>query len=385
MNSQPHPATAAGDDRTPLMNLLIRIALIVALGWACYQVLSPFLILIVWSIILGVTLYPIHQRIAKVVGGKQWAASLILAVSGFLLIITPTALLMNSFADSVRGLVTSAQENTLKIPEPSTRVKDIPGVGEQLYTAWATASADLPAFIQSAQPKIGQLASFALRTVAAVGTTILLFLASFIVACILMAYGKSGWRTTQALFRRVAGETKGEVLANLSVATIRTVALGVIGIAAIQAILVGLSLMAAGVPAAGVLSIIVLVLAIAQIPAVLITIPAIIYIWANGEHSTGSAVFYTIVLLVAGLADNFLKPIFLGRGVDAPMPVILIGALGGMASGGIIGMFVGAVALTLGYEIFMAWVWGDTEPAEPEAEPVQQPSPAVAFSPGVGS
>jgi predicted PurR-regulated permease PerM len=61
-------------------------------------------------------------------------------------------------------------------------------------------------------------------------------------------------------------------------------------------------------------------------------------------------------LLLAGMADNVLKPLMLGRGVDAPMPVILLGALGGMATGGILGMFVGATLLALGYQIFMGWV-----------------------------
>ena len=63
-----------------------------------------------------------------------------------------------------------------------------------------------------------------------------------------------------------------------------------------------------------------------------------------------------MLLLVAGMADNVLKPLMLGRGVDAPMPVILLGALGGMAAAGILGMFVGATLLALGYQIFMGWV-----------------------------
>jgi predicted PurR-regulated permease PerM len=65
---------------------------------------------------------------------------------------------------------------------------------------------------------------------------------------------------------------------------------------------------------------------------------------------------WTIYLLVGGMADNVLKPMLLGRGVDAPMPVILIGALGGMVSSGIVGLFVGAVLLAVGYQVFMDWV-----------------------------
>ena len=97
-------------------------------------------------------------------------------------------------------------------------------------------------------------------------------------------------------------------------------------------------------------------LGIAQVPALIVTLPAIIYIWSSGNYSTGMAVTHTVILLVAGMADNVLKPLMLGRGVDAPMPVILFGALGGMAAAGLVGMFVGATLLAVGYQIFMSWV-----------------------------
>ncbi len=120
----------------------------------------------------------------------------------------------------------------------------------------------------------------------------------------------------------------------LSTATIRAVAQGVIGVALIQAIAVGLTLLVAQVPLAGVLAVIVLVLGIAQIPAVLVTVPAIIYIWSSGDYGNVAAIVYSVILFLAGIADNFLKPLMLGRGVDAPMPVILLGALGGHGGGG---------------------------------------------------
>jgi predicted PurR-regulated permease PerM len=192
--------------------------------------------------------------------------------------------------------------------------------------------------------------------VASVGGSMLLFLASFIIANIVMAYGGSAASGGRAFFARVAGPAKGEALAKLALSTIRAVALGVIGVAAIQALLVGLALLAVGIPVAGVLSIVTLVLGIAQVPALIVTLPVIIYIWASGNYGTGAAVAYTIILLVTGMADNVLKPLMLGRGVAVPMPVILLGALGGMASGGILGMFVGATALALLYELFVNWV-----------------------------
>ena len=211
------------------------------------------------------------------------------------------------------------------------------------------------------QPKVGELARKALSIVANIGVGMLQFLASFVVAGILMAYGEAGTRGSRAIFERIVGHDRGEALAKLSTATIRAVAQGVIGIAFVQALLVGLALLVAHVPWAGILAAITLVLGVAQVPALVVILPAIGYIWSSGNYSHGTAIVYTIILLVSGMADNVLKPLMLGRGVDAPMPVILLGALGGMATGGILGMFVGATLLALGYQIFMSWVANNPE------------------------
>ena len=133
------------------------------------------------------------------------------------------------------------------------------------------------------------------------------------------------------------------------------------GVALIQAILIGLCLLIAGVPWAGALAAIVLVLGIAQVPAVIVTLPAIAYIWTSGDYGSVEGIVYTVLLLIAGLADNVLKPLMLGRGVDVPMPVILVGALGGMAAAGIVGMFVGATLLALAYQLFKGWVVDNRE------------------------
>ena len=359
---------------SPLWDTLIRIALIGGLFWLCFQVFSPFLKLMVWSIILAVTLYPLHQWMARRLGGRQGLTSVILSVIAVAVIVVPTWLLMNSFADSIRRSVGAVQENRVQIPPPRESVQNWPLVGKKIHQTWSKAYNDLPGLVQSMQPKLGELARQAVSMVASVGVTMLLFLASFIVATILMAWGASAASTGQHFFERVAGPSRGEALAKLSVATIRAVALGVVGIAAIQALLIGLALLFAGIPLAGVLAIVALVLGIAQVPALLITLPCIVYIWASGDYSTGAAVAHTIILLLTGMADNVLKPLMLGRGVDVPMPVILFGALGGMATGGILGMFVGATALALGYEIFMKWVGPSAESAEmlPVAEPANE-------------
>jgi predicted PurR-regulated permease PerM len=356
-----------------LLDVLIQAGLILVLVILCYQVFAPFLSLMAWAVILAVTLYPLHKRLSKRLGGRQgWSATLI-ALLGIALILAPTAVLMGSAGDSVQNLVHGVQDNTLQIPPPKDSVAEWPLVGKKIYGVWDRAHDDLPGLIKSMQPKIGNLAKMALGMVASIGVGLLMFVAAIVVAAIIMAFGESGARTTRAIFARVFDDARAEEFTILSTTTIRAVAQGVIGIAFIQALLVGLCLLVAGIPLAGVAAGVVLVLGIAQVPAVIVTLPAIAYLWTSGDYGTGQALLWTVLLFIAGMADNVLKPLMLGRGVDAPMPVILIGALGGMAAAGILGLFVGATLLALGYQIFMAWVAArrrtDAEPADAGAPP----------------
>lgn len=339
-----------------LLDVLIQAGLILAMAVLCYQIFSPFLALMVWALILAVTLHPAHQKLAHKMGKKQGLAATVLVLIGLVLIGVPTALLMFELGDSVYQFIGSVRDHTLQIPAPSPGVAEWPIVGKKVYGFWSQAHTDLPAVIQSLQPKLGELAKSALGMVASIGGALLLFLAAFIIAGVIMAFGESGARSTRAIFDRIVGTGRGEEFAKLCTATIRAVALGVLGVAFIQAIVVGLFLLIAGVPFAGVLALIVLVLGIAQVPALLVTLPVIVYIWMSGEYGTGAAVTHSVLLFVAGMLDNVLKPLLLGRGVDAPMVVILLGALGGLATHGLLGMFVGATLLALGYQIFMRWV-----------------------------
>jgi predicted PurR-regulated permease PerM len=355
-----------------LTDVFIRVGLIFALAALCYRIFSPFLSLMVWALILAVTIYPAHQKLARKMGGKQGLSATLLTLGGAVLIVLPTALLMGALGDSVHGVVDSVRNHTLQVPAPSQSVAEWPVVGKKVHGLWSKAHDDLPGFVQSMRPQIEDLAKAALGMVASIAGAVLLFLASFIIAGIIMAFGRSGTASMRTIFDRFMGLGRGEEFANLCTTTIRAVAMGVLGVAFIQAMVVGVIMMVAGIPFAGGLALIVLVLGIAQVPALLVTLPVIGYIWAAGDYSTALAITYTVLLFVAGMLDNVLKPLLLGRGVDAPMPVILLGALGGLASGGILGMFVGATLLALGYQIFMWWV-----SANPDIAPVERESQVV--------
>ena len=352
-----------------LLDVFIRAGLILALTLLCYQIFSPFIALMAWALILAVTLYPTHQALSHKLKGRhrQGLAATLLVAIGLVLIVLPTAALMYSMGSSTHDLVVSMRSNEVVVPAPPASVAEWPVVGKKIHAIWSEAHSDLSSILKSLQPQIADLAKKALGMVASIAATVLLFVASFIVAGIMMAFGEGGAARIRDIFMRITDVRRGEDFVRLSTATIRSVALGVLGVAAIQAIAVGLVLMVAGVPFAGGIALIVLVLGIAQIPVLPVTLLAIFYIWSGDGYGVAAAVTYSVLLVVAGMLDNVLKPLLLGRGVDAPMPVILIGALGGLASGGILGMFVGATVLALGYQIFMLWV--DTDPNTGEVKP----------------
>ena len=339
-----------------LMDLIIRIGLIAFVVVMSVQIFAPFSGLMLWALILAVALYPLHHGLAGRLGGRQGTSATLLVVAGLLLIGIPTVMLGSSFADHVHTVYTGLESHSLAIPPPAPSVAEWPLVGNQVFNTWSAAAQDLPDFLKQIEPQIKSISKFMLSAAASTAVGILQFLGAVIIAGIMMAYGEAGSRTMQRIAKRLAGPTKGPQICTLSTATIRSVATGVIGVAFIQALLLGVGFIMAGIPGAGVLAVVVLLIGILQLPALLISLPAIAYIWGVGDASTTINIVLTIYLLIAGAADNVLKPLLLGRGVDVPMPIVLIGALGGMVSAGIIGLFVGAVLLGVGYQLFMAWV-----------------------------
>jgi predicted PurR-regulated permease PerM len=202
-----------------------------------------------------------------------------------------------------------------------------------------------------------------LGTVAGVGMGFLVFVAALIIAGVFMAFGQSGADSAVRILSRLTEPERGPQIADLCTATIRAVAQGVVGIAFIQALLLGAGFLVKGVPGAGLLAMATLLLGITQLPALLITVP-VIAIVLGMEGATAGSITFAIYTFVAGLADNVLKPLLLGRGLDVPMPVIFIGAIGGMVSGGIIGLFIGPVVLAVSYQLFWQWVDQQAPPHE---------------------
>jgi len=185
-----------------------------------------------------------------------------------------------------------------------------------------------------------------------------------VISGVFLAHSVPGGAFARRLGRRLAG-AHGENISNMASQTVRSVAQGVLGVAFIQAILAGLGFMAMDIPGAGLWTLLVLILATVQLPCGLILIPSIFYVLSTAD--TVPAIIYTGWMIMVSLIDNILKPLLLGRGASVPMIVIFLGAIGGFIWQGIVGLFLGAIVLSLGYELFGLWMNLDEPGTNPQA------------------
>ena len=335
---------------------MIRVGLIALIAFVCLRIFSPFAAIMLWALILSVTLYPMHQRLANKMSGNQRRASAIMVLIGLVIIGVPMVLLGISFTEHAHTAFLAFKNDAIVIPAPKPEVADWPIVGKHVFEVWQSAADNLAATIVAMRPQLIDGARWMFGAAAGTMGTVLLFLGAIVIAGVMMAFGHSGAVASQRICRTLSGHTRGDEVYRLATATIRSVASGVIGVAFIQAILLGIGFLFAGIPGAGILAIVTLLVGILQLPALILTLPVLGYLWGVADGSTVHNVTWSLYLILAGFSDGVLKPILLGRGVDAPMPVILIGALGGMVTMGLLGLFIGAVVLAVGYRLFMSWV-----------------------------
>lgn len=349
------------------MEAAIRIGLVVLLMVWCFNILRPFIMPVLWGAIIAVAIYPLFVRFSAAVGGRRKLAATVLTLCGLVLLITPTVMISDSAIENSRALVEQSRAGTLTIPPPPESVQDWPLIGNWFYGTWHLASTNLGELIGDYRPQLTEAGKKVLAALAGAGITILQFIISIIIAGVLLVYAHSSSRALEAVAARLMGVQAGHDFTEMSGATIRSVAQGVLGVAIIQALLAGISLIVMGVPYAGIWTLLVLLLAVLQLPTIIILGPIIIYVFSVA--ATLPAVIFMIWNLLVGVSDSFLKPMLLGRGLDIPMPVILLGAIGGMILSGIIGLFVGAVVLALGYRLFIAWLGGESGAAADRQAP----------------
>jgi predicted PurR-regulated permease PerM len=332
---------------------VIRIGAIAGLiGW-CFMIARPFLVPIVWGAIIAVTVFHGFEKLAAALGGRRVLAAVLVTLIMLVILVVPSVLLGDSLVSGVSRLMQSFQGGDYSIPPPPESVARWPLIGEPISRVWTLASQDLGEALRQASPLLKRFGTWLLNAVEGAGIALLQFVLAIFISGAFLANTEAAGRMTRAVAERLAGE-RGLILAGVAEHTIRSVASGILGVALIQALLAGLGFLVAGVPAAGLLTLICLLTGVIQLGVVIVLIPVVIYLFSTAETTT--AVGFLIWALLVAPIDNVLKPMLLGRGVDVPTLVIFVGAIGGFLSSGIIGLFLGAVVLAVGYKLFLAWL-----------------------------
>jgi predicted PurR-regulated permease PerM len=356
------------DSDSKVLNLVVESSVrLVVLGlvvYFCLQIARPFVGVVLWAVIVAVAVYPLYLKMLPVFGNRKGVAAAGLVILTLVILIVPVVNLTGAVIDSVQAVSVDIEAGTFEIPPPGEKVKEWPLIGEKLHATWALASENLGEAANKYRTEIRQAGESIMGMIGGFGSALFVFIFATVFAGLFLANGESGYTFTVKFMRRLSGE-QGQEMADLCVKTVRSVALGVIGIAVIQSVLSAIGLVLIGVPAAALWALLVLVLAIAQLPPIIVLGP--IMVWVFSANETTPAVIFMIYGIIISSSDAFLKPLLLGRGMDIPMPVILIGAIGGMIYAGIIGLFIGAIVLAIGYSLFTAWLeMNDSEAADNE-------------------
>lgn len=351
-DSSAAPSPDEGRDRKR-MDFLIRLAAVAGLVILCARLVLPFIEPIAWGIVLAAGLSPVYEKLVLRLKGRRKTASALVAVALLVVITVPVLLLGDSLVEGVQDLAKGLREGTLTIPPPSEKVRGLPLIGAKVAGLWQLASDNLTAFLEAEAVHLKDLGTKALGLVTGAALALAQFVLSVIISVVLLTKAEPAAKLAHAVANRLAGGGGNELVA-LAAQTVRSVAVGVLGVAVLQALLAGTGLLVAGVPAAGLLSMVVLVLCVVQLGPGLVLFPVAIWLFSTGDTVRASLFLVWAIILMP--LDNILKPILLGRGVKSPMLIVFLGSLGGFLRSGIIGLFTGAVVLVLGYELFQAWL-----------------------------
>ena len=332
------------------IDMAVRLALIAGVIYVSFLLLRPVAPLLLWSVILAVAVFPLYALLRRRASMRPWLAATLLSL---LLLVTPVILLSTSAIETLDAYGHMVLEGNRVVPPPPASVRTWPLVGERLHDLWLAAANDSRTFLTSHVAQIALFGRFIGNIAAGVAFEVLQFAAAIVIAGVLLAYSDRLSVTVTGLAGRVA-DARGRHFVEIAGSTIRNVSQGVIGVALLQAALLGLGMLVAEVPFAGAITFVCLVLAIVQVGPNIVMIPVIIWAWFTMPVMT-AAIFtvYTAPLL---LLDNVLRPILMARGLQTPMPVILAGVICGTLAGGLIGLFVGPVVLAVFYDLMNIWM-----------------------------
>lgn len=342
-------------DPRDLPRLLLLAICICLLIVATYWIVQPFIAAAIWATAIVVSTWTPLLQLQRRLGGSRMLAIAVMMLLLLVLFVLPILVATGTIVANAGAIVEKARSLAgVQLTVPPGWVTNLPVVGGPITEAWNDlGQAGLDGLWSRFGPYAGSFTTWLVSRLGNVGFLAVQFLLTLGLAAFMYAHGELAAVTASRLGRRLGG-VQGEALVQLAGQAIRGVALGVGLTAAVQAVLGGVGLVVAGIPFAGLLTVVMFVLCVAQIGMLPVLIPAVIWVYWTGHPVMGTV--FLIWSLAASLIDNVLRPVLVRRSADLPLLLIFLGVIGGLIEFGLLGLFVGPVVLAVVYTLLINWI-----------------------------
>jgi predicted PurR-regulated permease PerM len=330
-------------------------AAILLLVVGCYLVIRPFLIAFIWGAIISISTRGLYQRCLKLVGGRAKMAAALAALFLVAVLLIPIGALALNLADGIPKVTAYLDGMTSGgAKEPPSWLESLPLVGARAAEKWRSYAADPALLRERLRPLIGPLKTFLVAAVGGIGAGIIQFALALVVTALLYVRGEKFAAAVDRVVFRLGGEF-GRRQIGVVRSTVRGVFNGMLGTCAVQAILAMIGFWIAGIPSVFLLGVGTFFLSVIPGGPALLWAPAAIWLYSNG--STGRAIFLVAWgILIVGGSDNIVRPLLIGKGIDAPLALVFLGVIGGMFAFGFLGLFIGPILLVVVYNLLDEWL-----------------------------
>jgi predicted PurR-regulated permease PerM len=348
-------ATPSHRDLTRTTLAVLFIGVLIA---ACFWILRPFLLPLLWATMIVVATWPLMLSAQARLWGRRGLAVAVMTLALLLVFFVPFTLAIAAIVQNADEIIEWARSlGTATLGPPPEWLGEIPAVGRRLVELWQElAVSGQEGVTARLAPYAGKFVAWFVAQAGSLGMLFVEFLMTVLLAALLYAGGERAADGVCRFARRLAGR-RGEDAIILAGRAVRGVALGVVVTAMVQAVLGGVGLAVAGVPFVSVLTAVMFISSLIQVGPIPVLLPAVGWLYWSGHPIAGTLLLVWTV--VAANLDNVLRPILISKGVDLPMLLILAGSIGGLIAFGIIGLFIGPVLLAVSYTLLTAWIEGD--------------------------
>jgi len=360
------------------------LALVGAIVVGCGLVLRPFVSAILWAAIVCFATWPVYELFRRWLRGRRTLAAALMTLLLSLVLIIPFVGVGLTFTDTIRaGLAWLDSHTVADMPAPPTWLGDIPLIGPSIHDSWSAFLKDAESTLKEWTPWLKQAGLWLLGHTIDLVKGFLHLVLSVLIAFFLYRDGEGLVARLREGFQRISGDS-AQRLMDVVKTTVQSVVYGVLGTALGQGIVAGIGFVIAGVPAPMLLALLTFCVSFLPFGPPFIWIGAALWLFATG--SIGRGIFMVLYgTFVISLVDNIIKPVIISRGSKLSFIVMFIGVLGGIATFGFVGLFIGPTLLAVGFSLTQEILEQRQRGTLPALLRMpERPQPAATPPPGAG-